>query len=139
MCRKGRRIEGLTVREACKLGRPIDGASAQTRIDAWHRERFGEVRPGELSLRLLREAVELCLADGVSLGRIGAAVSVEGAAQRYKAGGPPHIGSAGPDERRAEAADVGVLLMALAGREGFDLLDAIAERHAHNQTREVMR
>ena len=34
---------------------------------------------------------------------------------------------------------MGVVLMALAGREGFDLLAAVAERHAYNQTREVKR
>lgn len=108
--------------------------SVQDDVDAWHRVRFGAVERGEVALRLLREAVELCAAEGLPFARIVATAQDEANRQAAKGEQPT-----GPAAVRAEAADVGVVLMALAGREGFDLLAAVAERHEYNQTREVKR
>jgi NTP pyrophosphatase (non-canonical NTP hydrolase) len=85
---------------------------AQADVAAWHRRVFGEqCSLWRIGLKLAEEAGEVCRETGI-------------------ADGEPLRDGRRPNGIATEAADVLIVLLALADRAGFDLADALEARFA---------
>ena len=96
----------------------------QDDISAWAESTFKHTERG-IVLHLLREAVELCAAVGVSWRDITNSVASE--LVKKDNGGLKTV--------EEETADVTILALAMAGYCGFSLEDAVIAKHAVNQSR----
>lgn len=95
----------------------------QNGISRWAERTFTHTDKG-IANHLLREAVELCQAAGLTKREIDLAVSLAARRDNYE-----------PKLVEEEAADVTILALTLAGHRGFSLEKAVTAKHIVNQQR----
>jgi NTP pyrophosphatase (non-canonical NTP hydrolase) len=97
----------------------------QTYIGTWAEETFPDHTPATIALHLLREAVELAIACGVSNRDIRETVEHQQDKSAYKP--PKHLSE--------ETADVTILALTMAHETEFSLEMAVVAKHTVNRVR----
>lgn len=116
-------------------------SETQRSVHQWISETFPGTDPDSprKSIRMLEEAIELCLASGATHRQVMDAVTKslvdDGATATLMDGLADRPGQLQPDKIAAEAADVLIVLYGVAGMRGFDLHAEVDRKMAVNRAR----